>query len=158
MGRSDSTSHEASEEEGRSPAPSPVTDAARQVIEGNHWFYGGIFKTYWAHHFHSVTHECYAVVAGRSRLLLGVGPLDGHGHGGGVEVELGRGDAIVLPVSRSVFDTFSFSLVITVSWSRCSGGSKERERGINEDFLWVLVVDDLLGGSEPLLCHLGGQL
>ena len=103
--RSDSTSnHPPSEEEG-SPTFS-AADAARQAIEGNHWYYGGIFKSYWAHHFHSVTHECYAVVAGRSRLLLGVGPLDGGvDEGGGeeerkgVEVELGTGDVIVLPVS-----------------------------------------------------------
>ncbi|ERF69880.1 hypothetical protein EPUS_05422 [Endocarpon pusillum Z07020] len=96
--------HPCSEEEG-SPAFS-AAGAARQAIEANHWYYGGIFKSYWAHHFHSVTHECYAVVAGRSRLLLGVGPLDGGVDEGGrkrerngVQVELGTGDVIVLPVS-----------------------------------------------------------
>ncbi len=103
--RSDSTSSNNPSDEEGSPAPS-AADAARQAIERNHWYYGGIFKTYWAHHFHSVTHECYAVVAGRSSLLLGVGPLDvdmdvdgRRGERNGVEVELGRGDVIVLPVS-----------------------------------------------------------
>lgn len=99
---SDPTSHKPSEKEGTA-APS-AADAARQAIERNHWYYGGIFKTYWAHHYHSVTHECYAVVAGRSTLLLGVGPLDedvceGEGERRGVQVELGMGDIIVLPVS-----------------------------------------------------------
>lgn len=99
------SNHPSSEEEGSSPAFS-AADAARQGIEANHWCFGGIFRSYWAHHFHSVTHECYAVVAGRSRLLLGVGPWDGsgdegggEGEGKGVEVELGTGDVIVLPVS-----------------------------------------------------------
>jgi uncharacterized protein YjlB len=75
---------------------------ARAAVERNHWRYGGTFKTYWKHHFHSVTHECYAVVGGRSRLLLGVGPPGtgsrGEGDGQGETVELIRGDVIILPV------------------------------------------------------------
>lgn len=134
--RSDSRSNHpssSSEEEG-SPAFS-AADAARHAIEANHWCYGGIFRSYWAHHFHSVTHECYAVVAGRSRLLLGVGPWDGGGDEGGerkgVEVELGTGDVIVLPVSTQAFRTiFSLSWF---SWSAgfgCSWESEERDKCI----------------------------
>jgi uncharacterized protein YjlB len=63
-------------------------------MEPNGWLKGGIFAHYPAHHFHSVTHECYAVFKGRSKLLLGKGPLDEEG---GLEVEIGEGDAIVLP-------------------------------------------------------------
>jgi uncharacterized protein YjlB len=96
--------------------PAAAAAAARDLIERNHWFYGGTFKTYWRHHFHSVTHECYAVVRGQSRMLLGVGPLDceveddedegreeeggkGEAERKGVEVVVGEGDVIVLPVS-----------------------------------------------------------
>lgn len=77
----------------------PTADSTRDTIEPNRWLQGGVFKTYKTHHFHSVTHECYAVFRGRSRLLLGRGPLDGDEEGnGGQIVELGAGDAIVLPV------------------------------------------------------------
>lgn len=61
----------------RSCFPAQASEGAvRQAIEANHWYQGGVFKHYPAHHFHSVTHECYAVFKGRSSLLLGVGPHD----------------------------------------------------------------------------------
>lgn len=75
--------------------PSPTAKGTKKAIEPNHWLYGGTWKAYPTHHFHSVTHECYAVFKGRSRLLLGRGPLD---EDGGVEVDVGSGDIIVLPV------------------------------------------------------------
>jgi uncharacterized protein YjlB len=52
-----------------------------------------------SHHFHSVTHECYGVFKGSSRLLLGRGPLDDEKCG--KEVDVGVGDVIVLPVRAS---------------------------------------------------------
>ena len=68
---------------------------AQQTIEPNGWAYGGTFKTYWACHFHSVTHECYVVVRGGSLLRLGRGPLDGlssgEGRGGDAGGENGGG-------------------------------------------------------------------
>ena len=67
-----------------------------EIIEPNNWLKGGIFKHYGAHHFHSVTHECYAVFKGRSTLLLGRGPLDPADEDDLV-VNLKEGDAIVLP-------------------------------------------------------------
>jgi uncharacterized protein YjlB len=70
--------------------------STRDVMEKNHWMQGGVFKTYKAHHFHSVTHECYAVFKGKSTLLLGVGPTDEEK---GVQVNVETGDIIVLPVS-----------------------------------------------------------
>jgi uncharacterized protein YjlB len=75
----------------------PTAGNTRALIEANRWFQGGVFKTYSAHHFHSVTHECYAVFKGRSTLLLGRGPLDDV-NDGGVEVDVEVGDIIVLPV------------------------------------------------------------
>lgn len=57
---------------------------------------GRVFKHYPAHHFHSVTHECYAVFKGHSRLLLGRGPLDPAANDD-LLVDLKQGDAIVLP-------------------------------------------------------------
>lgn len=73
---------------------------ARELIEKNHWLQGGIWKAIKTHHFHSVTHECYAVFKGESRLLLGKGPLDGED--AGVEVDVETGDIIVLPVRHTL--------------------------------------------------------
>lgn len=71
----------------------------QEKLENNHWVQGGVFRTFTAHHFHSVTHECYAVFSGSTRLLLGRGPLDEPD--GGIEINLRVGDAIVLPVSAA---------------------------------------------------------
>jgi uncharacterized protein YjlB len=72
----------------------PTSEIICGAVEPNNWMKGGVFKHYPAHHFHSVTHELYAVFKGHSRLLLGRGPLDTEG---GVEVDLRVGDCIVLP-------------------------------------------------------------
>ena len=78
---------------------------------------GGVFKSFWKRHYHSVTHECYAVVGGGSELEIGGGGggagkggagEDGEGQGrererekgSGVVVRVEQGDVIVLPVSR----------------------------------------------------------
>lgn len=85
----------------RSALPSPVSPSSiRNTIEPNNWLQGGIWKHYGASHFHSVTHECYAVFSGSSRLLLGRGPLD-EPSPSDVEVVLGTGDIIVLPAGVS---------------------------------------------------------
>lgn len=76
----------------------PTAGSTTEAIEKNLWLRGGVFKTFRTHHFHSVTHECYAVFRGSSTLLLGRGPLESEG---GVEVRLAQGDIIVLPVSTS---------------------------------------------------------
>ncbi|KAF2789671.1 hypothetical protein K505DRAFT_352413 [Melanomma pulvis-pyrius CBS 109.77] len=60
----------------------PTAPSTRLALEKNRWLQGGVFKTYRAHHFHSATHECYAVFKGSSRLLLGRGPLDSPAEGG----------------------------------------------------------------------------
>jgi uncharacterized protein YjlB len=73
-----------------------TAESARELIEKNHWFQGGIWKAFKTHHFHSVTHESYAAFKGRSRLLLGRGPLDSED--AGMEVDIEAGDVIVLPV------------------------------------------------------------
>jgi len=76
------------------PAADPL--AVCSSIEPNNWLKGGVFKHYEAHHFHSVTHECYAVFKGHSKLLLGRGPLDPEQEDDLI-VKLREGDAIVLP-------------------------------------------------------------
>lgn len=85
----------------RSVLPLPYhQQSARRVLEANDWIQGGVFSHYPSHHYHSVTHECYAVFQGSSRFLLGKGPLDETESG--VEVRLNAGDIIVQPVSPYV--------------------------------------------------------
>jgi len=87
-----------------------------------------VFKTYRAHHFHSVTHECYAVFRGRSELLLGRGPLDDDderdGGEGRVVVGWREGDVIVLPVS------FPFVCVVASEGLKGAERCWERRRGL----------------------------
>lgn len=82
----------------RDVLPQPYDQiTAKDALEKNEWTQGGVFGHYPAHHYHSVTHECYAVFSGNTRFLLGRGPLDHADHG--VEVDLHAGDIIVQPVS-----------------------------------------------------------
>ncbi|KAF2813066.1 uncharacterized protein BDZ99DRAFT_381699 [Mytilinidion resinicola] len=81
--------------------PNPTADSTRRALEKNLWMQGGVFKTYTAHHFHSVTHECYAVFKGSSRLLLGRGPLDDPEGGKQLMFQVSVGDIIVLPAGVS---------------------------------------------------------
>lgn len=84
----------------------PIPESICSRIQPNKWLKGGVFKHYPAHHFHSVTHECYAVFKGHSRLLLGRGPLDPETEED-VLVELKMGDAIVLPAGVAHCSTYS---------------------------------------------------
>lgn len=80
----------------RSVLPSPHSEtSAIYALEQNDWMHGGTFKHYPAHHYHSITHECYAVFRGSTRFLYGKGPLDEDV--AGLEVELKAGDIIVHP-------------------------------------------------------------
>jgi len=99
---------------------SPTAESTRAAIEQNKWLQGGVFKHYPAHHFHSVTHECYAVFQGSSRLLLGRGPLDDLDRDGGAEVELATGDIIVLPVRLMVCSDLNRLVMATayLGWSQ----------------------------------------
>lgn len=82
----------------RSVLPFPYDQiSAKDALEKNDWIMGGVFHHYPAHHFHSVTHECYAVFKGFSRFLVGKGPSDLDYQG--VEIDLKAGDIIVQPVS-----------------------------------------------------------
>jgi uncharacterized protein YjlB len=82
---------------------SPTPESIRSQIEPNKWIRGGQWKTYPTAHFHSVSHECYAVFQGKSTFRLGKSPIDAdtneHGERLGHDVVLERGDVIVLPVS-----------------------------------------------------------
>lgn len=91
---------------------SPTPESIRSLIEPNKWMRGGQWKTYPTAHFHSVTHECYAVFQGKSTFRLGKSPIDTetneHGEKLGVDVKLEKGGIIVLPVSRCLVFCRSF--------------------------------------------------
>ena len=80
----------------RSVLPRPYSEAsAVEALEKNQWTHGGTFKHFPTHHFHSITHECYAIYKGSTRFLFGKGPLDEDVNG--IEVDLQAGDVIVDP-------------------------------------------------------------
>jgi uncharacterized protein YjlB len=85
---------------------SPTPESIRSQIEPNKWIRGGQWKTYPTAHFHSVSHECYAIFQGKSTFRLGRSPIDAdtneHGERLGHDVVLERGDIIVLPVSPAL--------------------------------------------------------
>ncbi len=131
----------------RSVLPFPITaKSTREYIEANRWMQGGSFGTYTKCHYHSVTHECYAVFRGESEILLGRMPgVDdvkgdesdaGKGEGEGVIVRLGVGDCIVLPVS-SDYTLFSTA-------SMCCRISRELHR-------ITCLTSVFLGRRKPLL-------
>ncbi|CAG8959724.1 hypothetical protein HYFRA_00001630 [Hymenoscyphus fraxineus] len=76
--------------------PNPNVKSTCDTIVPNNWLNGGVFSHYPAHHYHSVTHECYAVFRGHSQLLLGRGPLDPESADDTL-VELEARDVIVIP-------------------------------------------------------------
>lgn len=73
-----------------------------QHIEANDWLKGGQWKTYKIAHFHSTTHECYAVLKGKTTYSLGKSPIDTDfnedGTENGIKLQVGHGDVFVLPV------------------------------------------------------------
>lgn len=72
------------------------------TIEPNRWFKGGQWKTNKTPHFHSIAHECYGIIKGSTTYILGKAPmdptLDDHGRPHGMELRVGVGDVLVLPV------------------------------------------------------------
>lgn len=100
-----------------SASSSLTPQSIKSQIEPNHWLIGGQWKAYGAAHFHSVTHECYAVFSGSSRIRLGVGPLDmaslseddqskpspiSSNSTTGIDIEMTAGDIVVLPVCELI--------------------------------------------------------
>jgi len=80
----------------RSVLPRPYSEtSAVEALEKNEWLHGGTFKHFPAHHFHSISHECYAIYKGSTRFLFGKGPLDADVDG--IQVDLQAGDVIVDP-------------------------------------------------------------
>lgn len=73
-------------------------------IEPNDWLKGGQWTTYGVAHFHSNTHECYAVIKGSSTYSLGKSPLDEdfneRGEENGMKLSVAKGDVFVLPVEQ----------------------------------------------------------
>ncbi|CZR52618.1 uncharacterized protein PAC_02495 [Phialocephala subalpina] len=146
----------------RSALPlNPTPEATCGLIEPNNWLKGGVFKHYPAHHFHSVTHECYAVFKGHSRLLLGRGPLD-PGTENDLLVDLKEGDAIVLPAgvahcSLESSDDYEYVGLYpkgSPPWDNnfCKAGEEEtKEKAENAMDVPVPDSDPIFGVGGPLV-------
>ncbi|KAG8406566.1 hypothetical protein J3459_018651 [Metarhizium acridum] len=81
----------------RGVLPSDATeDMVTKFLTANTWEKRGAWGHIGIRHFHPNTHECYGIVSGRSTMLLGK-----INDGTGVDVEVQRGDVIVLPAGTA---------------------------------------------------------
>ncbi|KAH4067028.1 hypothetical protein HBH70_067570 [Parastagonospora nodorum] len=87
----------------RNVLPTPYTsESAKQFCESHGWEKRGEWGTITNAHFHPNTHECYAIIQGSSRLVLGrPRPIDGVEGKGGVEFDVSTGDVVVVPAGVS---------------------------------------------------------
>lgn len=103
-------------------------DEMKKHIEANKWLRGGQWKTYKVPHFHTNTHECYAVLSGRTLYEVGKSPLedefDEARNKNGFRVWLEQGDVFVLPVRSPLFLDF-VPLLITIWQAGISHSSVE---------------------------------
>ncbi|KAF2093368.1 hypothetical protein NA57DRAFT_61494 [Rhizodiscina lignyota] len=137
----------------------PTPDSIQESIEKNDWLTGGTWGPYKNSHFHSVTHECYAIYQGSSRLQLGKGPLDGKG---GVEVDVAKGDVIVLPAgtahcslsSDGGYEYMGLYPKGSPKWDNnwCKAGPEETEsKAQNARSVPIPQCDPLYGSDGPLV-------
>ncbi|KAH8730025.1 hypothetical protein GQ44DRAFT_473261 [Phaeosphaeriaceae sp. PMI808] len=87
----------------RNVLPSPCdSESAKELCEANGWEKRGEWGAITTAHFHPNTHECYAIVQGESRLVLGrCKPADGEEGTEGIEVDVSTGDVVVVPAGVS---------------------------------------------------------
>ncbi|KAK2612593.1 hypothetical protein QQS21_001365 [Conoideocrella luteorostrata] len=80
-------------------------DEMIKVIEGNGWAKGSHWGVYPTAHFHSNSHECYAIIRGKGTYVLGKSPIDndvgGDGEKIGRDLLVEQGDIVVLPAGVS---------------------------------------------------------
>ncbi|KAF2649028.1 hypothetical protein K491DRAFT_611615 [Lophiostoma macrostomum CBS 122681] len=110
------------------------------------------YTMYSQSHYHSTTHEFLAVFSGRARLLFG-----GEQNPGKVEIEVGAGDAILVPagVSHRLTENLEsgFQMVGSYpkgcSWDMCYGKAGEEQKAqAVKDVKW-LEKDPLYGTDGP---------
>ncbi|KAF2027071.1 hypothetical protein EK21DRAFT_72775 [Setomelanomma holmii] len=112
------------------------------------------YTMYSTTHYHSTTHEVLCVFSGRAKLLFG-----GESNPGKLEVQVGAGDAIVIPAGvghRLVEDMDGdFQMVGSYptgcSWDMCYGreGADGKAKAV-KDVLWF-TKDPLYGADGPVL-------
>ncbi|KAL4244971.1 hypothetical protein ABKN59_002838 [Abortiporus biennis] len=112
------------------------------------------YTVYRTTHFHSTTHELLVVYKGRARLLFG-----GEDNPGKVEVEVSKGDAILIPAGvghrlledkEGGFEMVGSYPVGAAKWDMCygkEGGSENADERISK--LGWMDVDPLYGREGP---------
>ncbi|KAF2223473.1 hypothetical protein BDZ85DRAFT_261644 [Elsinoe ampelina] len=145
----------------RNVLPRPRNEASSiAALEKNDWIHGGTFKHYPTHHYHTVTHECYAIFNGTTRYLIGKGPLDDDVPG--IELDLEAGDLVIQPAGvahcnlRSS-DDFAYIGVYprgSPHWDNnwCKADAQEtHEKAITASSLPVPATDPVHGINGPLV-------
>ncbi|KAF1809885.1 hypothetical protein P152DRAFT_402384 [Eremomyces bilateralis CBS 781.70] len=139
-------------------------EAIRTAIEKHGWMKGGQWGTYKVPHFHTTTHECYAVLKGKCSYGLGRSPLDqgqGEDKGTGKVIQITQGDVFVLPAgvshaaieSEDEFEYAGFYPEGSVEYDMnfCEGSPGETEKkAANSAKVPVPKTDPVYGESGPL--------
>ncbi|KAI0741198.1 RmlC-like cupin domain-containing protein [Earliella scabrosa] len=139
---------------GAFPAPTPSAAQIEAHINAV-----GVCKPMWRYpmypddHFHTTAHEFLVIWRGRARLNFG-----GEGCPGAVVVELGRGDAILIPAGVSHrlvqdleggFEMVGSYMVDSEHWDLCYGRPGEEEHVANIKNLPWFTRDPLYGDGGP---------
>ncbi|PSK34304.1 hypothetical protein B9Z65_8630 [Elsinoe australis] len=134
--------------------------SARAALEKNDWIQGGVFKHYPTHHYHTVTHECYAVFKGKTRYLVGKGPLDDAAKG--IEFDLEAGDLVIQPAgvahcNLESSDDFEYIGVYPQgsphwdnNWCRVDA-EETHEKSLTAEQIPIPSTDPVYGTNGPLV-------
>jgi uncharacterized protein YjlB len=129
---------------------SPRPERAFQELFKSHgWNDAWINGIYDYHHYHSTAHEVLGIAKGRAKIQLG-GPR-------GVVVEVGPGDAVVIPAGVGHCLLKGEDLVVVgaypkgQTWDLCVDTPEDRKKAL-ENIPWVPmpVTDPVLGEEGPL--------
>jgi uncharacterized protein YjlB len=121
-----------------------------QLFAGNDWLGAWRNGIYPFHHFHSTAHEALGIVSGRAIVMLG-GP-------GGRELEINRGDVLVLPAGTGHCNLRSSDDLLVIgaypdgmSWDLLRGDPSEHDDAVaNIEKVPLPGVDPVEGSGGPL--------
>jgi len=126
-----------------------------ELFAGNNWLGAWRNGIYPFHHFHSTAHEVLGIASGRAIVMLG-GP-------GGSELEVQRGDVLVLPAGTGHCNLRASDDLLVIgaypdgmSWDLRRGDPSEHDEAVTNIEAVPLPGTDPVGGADGPLTELWG--